>query len=130
MHSGTHAHLTQQDTAGLERELDRPLHNLRAMGLPVEPVVAYPYGEHDVSVRSAARRAGYTAAFALEGRRPPRGHRGRFAWPRIEVRRSTRPEDLVATALAPPQWPLRELERDARGMARRALGGLRRISRR
>jgi GT2 family glycosyltransferase/peptidoglycan/xylan/chitin deacetylase (PgdA/CDA1 family) len=130
VHSGTHAHLTQQDTAGLERELDRPLRDLRAMGLPVEPVVAYPYGEHDVSVRSATRRAGYTAAFALEGRRPPRSRRGRFAWPRIEVRRSTRPEDLVATALAPPQWPLREFERDARGMARRALGGLRHVSRR
>ncbi|MGY1709469.1 glycosyltransferase [Geodermatophilus sp. SYSU D00758] len=122
VHTGTHAHLTQQDRAGLERELDRPLRDLRATGLPVEAVLAYPFGEHDLRVRTATRRAGYVAAFALEGRRAPRRRRDRYAWPRIEVRWDTTPEDLVATALAPPWWPVRELERDARGIARRVLG--------
>jgi GT2 family glycosyltransferase/peptidoglycan/xylan/chitin deacetylase (PgdA/CDA1 family) len=125
VHTATHAHLTQQDAAGLDRELARSLRDLRATGLPVEPVLAYPFGEHDVRVRSAARRAGYTAAFALEGPRPPRTRRGEHAWPRIEVRRSTSPQALVATALRPPRAPLAELERDARGIARRALGTLR-----
>ncbi|SFT34260.1 Glycosyltransferase, GT2 family [Geodermatophilus amargosae] len=121
VHSATHAHLTQQDAAGLDRELVQSLADLRATGLPIEPVLAYPFGEHDVRVRAATRRAGYTAAFALEGPRHPRTRRGRYAWPRIEVRRSTSPQALVATVLRPPRAPLAELERDARGIARRAL---------
>ncbi|MCW2699967.1 MAG: polysaccharide deacetylase [Blastococcus sp.] len=119
-HSRTHAHLTRSTDADLDRELTEPLRELRAVGLPVEPVLAYPHGEHDARVRSATRRAGYTAAFALEGRRPANS-RGRYAVPRIEVRRDTTPEALVATALQPPRHPARELERELRGTARRVL---------
>jgi GT2 family glycosyltransferase/peptidoglycan/xylan/chitin deacetylase (PgdA/CDA1 family) len=117
-HSHTHAHLTQADDAALDRELTEPLRALRALGLPVEPVLAYPHGEHDARVRAATRRAGYTAAFALEGRRPGRS---RFAVPRIEVRRDTTPEALVEAALQPPRRPVREVERELRGLARRVL---------
>ena len=117
-HSRTHAHLTQADDATLARELEQPLRDLRALGLPVEPVLAYPHGEHDARVRAATRRAGYTAAFALEGRRPAGS---RFAVPRIEVRRDTTPESLVATALQPPRHPAREVERELRGIVRRVL---------
>jgi peptidoglycan/xylan/chitin deacetylase (PgdA/CDA1 family) len=73
VHTATHPHLTQQDAAGLDRELVQSLRDLRATGLPIEPVLAFPFGEHDVRVRSATRRAGYTAAFALEGPRGPGG---------------------------------------------------------
>jgi GT2 family glycosyltransferase/peptidoglycan/xylan/chitin deacetylase (PgdA/CDA1 family) len=117
-HSRTHAHLPQADDATLARELEEPLQHLRALGLPVEPVLAYPHGEHDARVRAATRRAGYTAAFALEGRRPGSS---RYAVPRLEVRRDTTPEALVAAALAPPRHPAREVEREVRGLARRVL---------
>jgi GT2 family glycosyltransferase/peptidoglycan/xylan/chitin deacetylase (PgdA/CDA1 family) len=119
-HSRTHAHLTQADDATLEQELNGPLRELRILGLPVEPVLAYPHGEHDARVRAATRRAGYTAAFALEGRRPANS-RGRFAIPRIEVRRNTSPEALVAAATNPPRHPAREADRELRGIARRVL---------
>ncbi|SNR77272.1 glycosyltransferase [Blastococcus mobilis] len=128
-HSHTHAHLTQLDDATLGRELTEPLAGLRARGLPVEPVLAYPHGEHDARVRAATRRAGYAAAFALEGRRPSTGARGRFALPRIEVRRDTTPEALVDAVRHPPRHPAREVERELRGVARRLLrtvGSLRR----
>ena len=117
-HSRTHAHLTQADDATLRSELEEPLRALRALGLPVEPVLAYPHGEHDARVRAATRRAGYTAAFALEGRRPGSS---RFALPRIEVRRDTTPDALVAAALNPPRHPGREVERELRGLVRRVL---------
>jgi hypothetical protein len=41
--------------------------------------------------------------------------------PRIEVRRDTTPEALVAAALNPPRHPAREAERELRGLARRVL---------
>jgi hypothetical protein len=69
-------------------------------------------------VRAATRRAGYTAAFALEGRRPSSS---RYAVPRIEVRRDTTPEALVEAAGNPPVHPVREVERELRGVARRLL---------
>jgi glycosyltransferase involved in cell wall biosynthesis/peptidoglycan/xylan/chitin deacetylase (PgdA/CDA1 family) len=117
-HSRTHAHLTQADDATLRSELEEPLRALRALGLPVEPVLAYPHGEHDARVRAATCRAGYTAAFALEGRRPGSS---RFAVPRIEVRRDTTPDALIAAALNPPRHPAREVAREVRGLARRVL---------
>ena len=117
-HSHTHAHLTQADDATLTRELEEPLRRLRALGLPVEPVLAYPHGEHDARVRAATRRAGYTAAFALEGRRPGSS---RYAVPRLEVRRDTTPQALVGAATNPPRHPAREAERELRGLVRRVL---------
>lgn len=128
-HSHTHAHLPQADAGALRRELTEPLTGLRAHGLPVAPVLAYPHGEHDARVRAAARRAGYAAAFALEGRRPSTGSRGRFAYPRIEVRRDTAPEALAAAVLRPPSHPAREIERELRGVARVALRAARRVRR-
>jgi glycosyltransferase involved in cell wall biosynthesis/peptidoglycan/xylan/chitin deacetylase (PgdA/CDA1 family) len=120
-HTRTHAHLPQLSPAALRRELEDSLHELEQMGLPVVPVLAYPYGEHDARVRATTRRAGYAAGFALEGRRPSTGSRGRYAFPRIEVRRDMKPEALVAAVAAPPRHPVRELERELRGAARSVL---------
>ncbi|WP_198597831.1 glycosyltransferase [Blastococcus atacamensis] len=120
-HSRTHAHLVHADDATLADELAAPLADLPALGLPLEPVLAYPHGEHDARVRAATRRAGYAAAFALEGRRSSTSSRGRFAVPRVEVRRDTTPEQLVAAALAPARRPVQEIERELRGVARRLL---------
>ncbi len=129
-HSATHAHLVHLADDDLRTELEQPLRALA--GVPVTPVLAYPHGEHDARVRAATRRAGYTAAFALEGRRPT--SRARFALPRVEVRRDTTPEALVAAVLTPdsgllstkgrygaPWHPGREVERELRGAARAVL---------
>jgi GT2 family glycosyltransferase/peptidoglycan/xylan/chitin deacetylase (PgdA/CDA1 family) len=120
-HSASHAHLTQLSSADLAHEFSQPLQALAEAGLPVQPVVAYPHGEHTARVRAAARRAGYAAAFALEGRRPSTSSRGRFALPRVEVRRDTTTEALVATVVDPPRYPLREVERELRGAVRTLL---------
>ena len=125
-HSRTHAHLVHADDATLAEELAAPLRDLPAQGLPVHPVLAYPHGEHDARVRAATRRAGYTAAFALEGRCFRSGGRGRYAVPRVEVRRDTTPEALVAAVLRPARHPAREVERELRGVARRILSVVRR----
>jgi peptidoglycan/xylan/chitin deacetylase (PgdA/CDA1 family) len=121
LHSATHAHLVHLDDDALRHELAQPLRALDDHGLPVVPVLAYPHGEHDARVRAAVRAAGYAAAFALEGRRPSTSARGRFALPRVEVRRDTTPEALVAAVLDPPRSPAREVERELRGVARRLL---------
>jgi GT2 family glycosyltransferase/peptidoglycan/xylan/chitin deacetylase (PgdA/CDA1 family) len=121
LHSATHAHLVHLDDEALGHELAQPLRALDEHGLPVVPVLAYPHGEHDARVRAAVRAAGYAAAFALEGRRPSTSARGRFALPRVEVRRDTTPEALVAAVLDPPRAPVREVERELRGVARRLL---------
>jgi peptidoglycan/xylan/chitin deacetylase (PgdA/CDA1 family) len=116
-HSATHAHLVHLGDDDLRHELEQPLRALGDAGLPVEPVLAYPHGEHDARVRAATRRAGYTAAFALAGRRP--STRNRFALPRVEVRRDTPPQALVAAVLEPPHQPVAAaVERELRGAVR------------
>lgn len=85
-HTVTHAHLPALADAELERELRGSRERIEsALGRPCR-LVAYPFGEHDARVRSAARAAGYSAGFGL-GRR--RGERGAFALPRVDVYRGT-----------------------------------------
>ena len=121
LHTATHPHLVHLDDEALRHELTQPLRALDEQVVPKVSVFAYPYGEHDARVRAAVRAAGYAAAFALEGRRPSKSARGRFALPRIEVRRDTTPDALVRTVLNPPRAPAREVERELRGVARRLL---------
>jgi peptidoglycan/xylan/chitin deacetylase (PgdA/CDA1 family) len=93
-HTVSHPHLPRLSDAELDRELadsrgrceeelDRPCRFL-----------AYPYGEHDVRVRAAARRAGYEAAFSLHT-----GHRSDpYAVPRVDFyRRDSLPRAMVKT---------------------------------
>lgn len=120
-HTASHAHLTQLDDAALHHELVQPLRVLAEHDLDVVPVLAYPHGEHNARVRAATRRAGYAAALALEGRRPSRSERGRFAVPRVEVRQDSTPESVVAAVLDRPWHPVREVERELRGAVRTAL---------
>jgi peptidoglycan/xylan/chitin deacetylase (PgdA/CDA1 family) len=81
-HTRTHPRLTQLDDAALQRELrgsrdvcerklDRPCRSL-----------AYPYGDFDERVLTAAGAAGYEAA-AIEGLAKP----AYLAWPRVGVYR-------------------------------------------
>ena len=90
-HAVSHPHLTTLSDVELRRELneskqeiedrlDRPCHDL-----------AYPYGEHDARVRTAARAAGYARAYALRGSRSDA-----YAAPRLDLyRRHTVPRTLA-----------------------------------
>ncbi len=53
-------------------------------------VLAWPYGIHDAELEAAAARAGYVAAFALEGRAAVPGSPA-FAWPRYQVYETDQP---------------------------------------
>ena len=67
-HTLTHPHLKRLSDAELERELGESRKRIEEeLGRPCR-FLAYPYGEHDERVQSAARAAGYDAAFALAGR--------------------------------------------------------------
>jgi peptidoglycan/xylan/chitin deacetylase (PgdA/CDA1 family) len=82
-HTVSHPHLPQLSDAELDGELRESKAELEdELGAPCR-LLAYPYGEQDDRVRAAARRAGYDAAFAVEGR----GRRDRFAVPRLAVYR-------------------------------------------
>jgi peptidoglycan/xylan/chitin deacetylase (PgdA/CDA1 family) len=79
-HTVSHPHLPRLGDDELRRELSESRERLESeLGRPVR-LLAYPFGEEDERVRSAARAAGYDAAFALPGRtRNP----DRYALPRV-----------------------------------------------
>ena len=81
-HGFTHADLTTLAGDEAERDLRESRELLEdLLGEPV-PYVAYPRGRHDLHVREAARRAGYTHAFSLPERRE---RAGPYAWPRVGI---------------------------------------------
>lgn len=84
-HTLTHPHLQRLGDDELHRELRESRLRLEdELGRPCR-YLAYPYGEEDERVRTAARAAGYEAAFALPGRDRPVE---RYALPRVGVYRS------------------------------------------
>ena len=82
-HTCSHPHLTACDDAQLERELVGSREAV-AERIGSCATIAYPYGDVDGRVMSAARRAGYRLAAALPAhiRRP-----APLAWPRLGVYR-------------------------------------------
>ena len=84
-HSSVHADLTRLSHAECLADLRDSREHLEAvLGRPVR-LLAYPRGRHAPHVRDAARRAGYTHAFALpEGPEPV----GPFALPRVGLYRA------------------------------------------
>lgn len=86
-HTRSHPHLPNLDDASLRRELSESREQIEDELRTRCRVLAYPFGDQDERVRDAARRAGYTAAFALPGnfRRPDE-----FAIPRFGIWRRDR----------------------------------------
>lgn len=84
-HSQTHPRLTQVDDAGLSRELSdsRAACELE-LGRPCLSL-AYPYGDFDARVVTAARKAGYDAAGRLSARLDDVSA---MAFPRVGIYRS------------------------------------------
>ena len=87
-HTITHPHLTRLSDIELSRELQDSRSRLEDELGRACPLVAYPYGENDARVRAAARKAGYTAAFAL---RETFASADRFALPRVDLYRKDSP---------------------------------------
>jgi peptidoglycan/xylan/chitin deacetylase (PgdA/CDA1 family) len=83
-HTVSHPHLTRLADADLDRELRDSRARVEAeLGRPCR-LLAYPFGEHDERVQSAARSAGYEAAFALAD---GAGRQNAYALPRIDLYR-------------------------------------------
>ena len=81
-HTLSHRHLPQLGDDELDRELREAKAALEDRLRRRCRFLAYPFGDHDERVRRAAERAGYEAAFAVEG---VRGER--FALPRVAIYR-------------------------------------------
>jgi peptidoglycan/xylan/chitin deacetylase (PgdA/CDA1 family) len=83
-HTVSHPHLPQLSDEELGRELGESRARVEdELGRPCR-LLAYPYGEHDARVQSAARRSGYDAAFALWAGSSPANV---YALPRIDFYR-------------------------------------------
>jgi peptidoglycan/xylan/chitin deacetylase (PgdA/CDA1 family) len=87
-HTRTHPRLTQLDDEALGSELSESRTECEdELGLPCD-TLAYPYGDVDDRVVSAARAAGYRQAAALPGR----WHGSRpLEWPRVGVYQADAP---------------------------------------
>jgi peptidoglycan/xylan/chitin deacetylase (PgdA/CDA1 family) len=90
-HAVSHPHLTSLSDDELHRELNESKQEIEdRLARPCEDL-AYPYGEHDARVRTAARVAGYRRAYALRGSRSDA-----YAAPRLDLyRRHTVPRTLA-----------------------------------
>jgi peptidoglycan/xylan/chitin deacetylase (PgdA/CDA1 family) len=121
-HSHTHPRLTQLDDTELERELhDSKEECERQLGLPCTSI-AYPFGDIDERVVSAAALNGYRTGAALEVRSVQR-----LAWPRFSVTR----EDSIARFRRQTSPIVRRLRRSRVGpVADRAYAALRQQVRR
>lgn len=83
-HTASHPHLPRLTDLELQRELRESRERISTeLGRPCR-YLAYPFGDEDPRVRSAAAAAGYDAAFALPGRED---RIDRFALPRVGVYR-------------------------------------------
>ena len=65
-HCRHHPQLPMLDSDSLRDELHGSLRDLRTHLPNAPPLLAYPHGQHDERVRSAARAAGYRAAFTTQ----------------------------------------------------------------
>lgn len=65
-HSLLHHDLTRLDTVSLEQDLRGSRALIADIAGQAPAYLAYPYGRHNESVRNAAERAGFGAAFSVE----------------------------------------------------------------
>jgi peptidoglycan/xylan/chitin deacetylase (PgdA/CDA1 family)/glycosyltransferase involved in cell wall biosynthesis len=119
-HAVTHRPLNTIGPDEFERELKGSADILEALGLPRPRVLAYPHGEWSPAVASAAREAGYRAAFTVT---PGVVRTGSDPWTlsRVEVVSEDQPWQLrlkLAQAAAPARWRAWVLEQVSRRRAR------------
>lgn len=91
-HSWAHLDLPELDHDECVRDLTRSREFLEDLLRTSVPYLAYPRGLHVAAVRDAARKAGYTHAFALpEGPEEP----GAYAVPRVGINRGNSARTLA-----------------------------------
>ena len=84
-HTWNHPNLTSLSDTQLTDELARPLDWLGQFGDHALPIVSYPYGLADRRVQHAARDAGYSAGFMIDGGWTTFAPQDPFAIPRLNV---------------------------------------------
>lgn len=95
-HTWSHPNLTRASPDELADELSRPLAWLREHFAEASlPAISYPYGLESEAVCAAARDAGYSLGFRVDGGWMPEPAGDRFALPRLNV-----PAGLSANGLA------------------------------
>ncbi len=84
-HTWSHPNLVALPDAELAEELQRTRTWLQCFGERSLPMVSYPYGLADGRVQKAARDAGYTAAFMIDGGWTVAAPSDNFTIPRLNV---------------------------------------------
>jgi peptidoglycan/xylan/chitin deacetylase (PgdA/CDA1 family) len=110
------------DATALAAELGESMRELRAQIPDAVPLLAYPHGRNDATVRAAADEAGYEAAFSSETGRNGAGT-DRFALRRVELKEWDGPVAVIWKALTGElvPWPIER--RRLKRLARRSPGG-------
>jgi peptidoglycan/xylan/chitin deacetylase (PgdA/CDA1 family) len=122
-HSRSHPRLTRLDGATLDDELRASKAEVERRTGRACTSIAYPYGDFDDRVTSAARAAGYRAGAAIGNRRPHA-----LAWPRHQVLLDE-PESYFSREVSPLMrrarrsrvWPLASAAARAARAGRRAV---------
>jgi peptidoglycan/xylan/chitin deacetylase (PgdA/CDA1 family) len=121
-HGLTHVPFPELDATALAAELGESMRELRAQIPDAVPLLAYPHGRNDATVRAAADEAGYEAAFSSETGRNGAGT-DRFALRRVELKEWDGPVAVIWKALTGElvPWPIER--RRLKRLARRSPGG-------
>jgi peptidoglycan/xylan/chitin deacetylase (PgdA/CDA1 family) len=120
-HTASHPHLPVLSDAELRRELADSRQEIEARLQRRCRFLSYPFGEEDARVRSAAKEAGYTAAYVLRGDfHAP----SPLALPRVDVYRADGPARFAvkASPLGPAALTALRRVRARRAAPRRATG--------
>ncbi|HET6478688.1 MAG TPA: polysaccharide deacetylase family protein [Actinoplanes sp.] len=119
-HTHRHEHLTRLPVRAARAELETCARAIAGLGLPGPRLLAYPYGEHNHTVRALAARAGFRAAFGLTTRDAWPVPQSRYALARIEVQRTTSPAALLRRIAGPARVTARHsLRAEAAGLVGR-----------
>jgi peptidoglycan/xylan/chitin deacetylase (PgdA/CDA1 family) len=121
-HGLTHVLFPELDATALAAELGDSMRELRAHIPEAVPLLAYPHGRNDATVRAAAEKAGYQAAFSSETG-PNGAGADRFALRRVELKEWDGPAAVIWKALTGElvPWPIER--RRLKRLARRSPGG-------
>jgi glycosyltransferase involved in cell wall biosynthesis/peptidoglycan/xylan/chitin deacetylase (PgdA/CDA1 family) len=104
-HAMTHRPLPRLEEDEIVTEVAASAQRLESFGLPRPRALSYPHGESSPTVESAAREAGYLAAFTVTPGIADRSA-SRWALPRVEVLASDSVR-MLKLKLATARWPAR-----------------------
>jgi peptidoglycan/xylan/chitin deacetylase (PgdA/CDA1 family) len=118
-HGLTHVSFPELDPEALVTELGESMRELRTQIPEAAPLLAYPHGHNNATVRAAAETAGYRAAFSSETGRNGAGT-DRFGLRRVELKEWDGPLAVMWKALTGELIPWSIERRRLRWRARRS----------